>query len=363
MRGTPNAKPLSRNTKPSGSGNTGWAFGPNTRPEYQRLVGGTTSLARRCVGSSFGVRCTSAAASFFTVARSSTGVSERLTGSPSATAVFPAEPPERARATTPAAHDEHGDDDGGHEAGAVGAAHPIAEACHQRTPIFRRKSTIASVGPASGPSSRSDRVADSGVPGAVSLAFAASRRASLEMVTLVSATPPSVVTDTLRTSPGTVRLSGRRRSTWAPVCHPAVVARREPELGDRVLRSHGGDRGERRTALHEAPLGALDIREPPVGERAVGHGRLLRVDDIGGVAHRSDGRDCLAGVADRARDHDGVEAVALVDAVAGGDLLVDDDATELGAHGDLVGHDVRGEAERLRAPLVEHQGQRRRRGR
>ena len=94
-----------------------WARRP--RPEYQRLVGGTTSLARRCVGSSFGVRCTRAAASFFTVAGSSTGVSERLTGSPSATAVSPTEPPEQGESDHTGRDDEHGDDDDGHQAGAV----------------------------------------------------------------------------------------------------------------------------------------------------------------------------------------------------------------------------------------------------
>ncbi len=63
--------------------------------------------------------------------------------------------------------------------------------------------------------------------------------------------------------------------------------------------------------------------------------------------NRRHGGDRLAGRADRPRHHDGVEAVALVDGVARGDLLVDDHATELGTDGDLVGDDVGGEAEGL----------------
>src|SRR4029079_8274119 len=45
--GRPIVKPVSVSPNESGSANTGCGSAPNTRPEYQRLVGGTTPSARR----------------------------------------------------------------------------------------------------------------------------------------------------------------------------------------------------------------------------------------------------------------------------------------------------------------------------
>src|SRR5918997_1177054 len=53
--GSPNAKPRSVRPKDSGSGKTGCGFAPNTRPENQRLVGGTSPVANRLVGNSLTV--------------------------------------------------------------------------------------------------------------------------------------------------------------------------------------------------------------------------------------------------------------------------------------------------------------------
>src|SRR6476661_463441 len=47
--GNPNEKPLPSTPKVSGSGNTGWAVSPKTRPENHLLVGGTRPSASRSV--------------------------------------------------------------------------------------------------------------------------------------------------------------------------------------------------------------------------------------------------------------------------------------------------------------------------
>ena len=69
--GWPKVIPVPVSPKDSGSGKTGWAS-PNTKPENQRFVGGTSPAASRVLGSGFTVRCTTPATSGSTCAAGKT---------------------------------------------------------------------------------------------------------------------------------------------------------------------------------------------------------------------------------------------------------------------------------------------------
>ena len=237
--GWPKAKPESVSTKDSGSGKTGWAVAED-QPENQRLVGGTSPSASRVIGSS----------------SPSCGRRRRAAGRPERPG-RPIPAPAgcglvagvRRGGTAGAAgqdectvdHAPAGGEDRPARSARSSGVRSSAPSC--QADLSEEVDTLASLTPASGPSSRNWIVATTGVPVLVrSLELAVGELRAVHP-DLGRGFPFSVCHLDRAHRAGHCVVVGQQIDGGA-VLHPPVVARSEQVVGVDVLRAGDRDLGE-----------------------------------------------------------------------------------------------------------------------